>query len=360
MEILLLRHGKTRGNLEGRYVGRTDEPLLPSTAEELKQSGYRGFCPDLVYASPMLRCRQTAELLFPEMMCGGSEFPELRRETGGCPDRNRLILCEGFREMDFGAFEYKTYEELKGLPEYRDWIAGGGTGTVPGGESGTAFRERCRASFLSCLRDATARDAGKIAVVTHGGVIMSVMEAFARPRADFYHWQLKNGCGYQVYTENNCFCAGERSVALVFGKFVTDKKDKDLVRKIRDRVFRQECGLDLSVLTTDEMCLDALVFAGEEPAGMGRIFFDGTDFKITEVAVLPEYRGEKYGDFMVRLLIDKAVMSGARETGLDALPGTEGFFRAIGFEEKGSPYEECGITRQPMVLYTDRIHKCCG
>ncbi len=147
---------------------------------------------------------------------------------------------------------------------------------------------------------------------------------------------------------------------MVFGKFVTENKDKDLVREICDRVFREETGLDISGMTTDEFCLSALVFAGEEPAGMGRIFFDGTDFKIMEVAVLPEYRGEKYGDFMVRLLIDKALMSGAREIGLDAMSGTEGFFRTIGFEAEGEPYEKDGIIRQPMVLYADRIHKCCG
>ncbi|MCD7981862.1 MAG: GNAT family N-acetyltransferase [Clostridiales bacterium] len=147
---------------------------------------------------------------------------------------------------------------------------------------------------------------------------------------------------------------------MVFGKFVTEEKDINLVREICKQVFRQEYGPDLSGVTADEFCLSALVFAGEEPAGMGRIFFDGTDFKIMEVAVLPEYRGEKYGDFMVRLLIDRAMMSGAREICLDALPGTEGFFRTIGFEAEGKPYEEGGISRQPMVLHTDRIHKCCG
>ena len=26
-KILLIRHGKTQGNLERRYIGRTDEPL---------------------------------------------------------------------------------------------------------------------------------------------------------------------------------------------------------------------------------------------------------------------------------------------------------------------------------------------
>ncbi|MCD8132762.1 MAG: histidine phosphatase family protein [Clostridiales bacterium] len=184
VEILLLRHGKTQGNLEQRYVGRTDEPLLPSAAAELAQSKYRDFCPDLVYTSPMLRCRQTAEILFPECVSGGS----------------RLIVCGGLRETDFGVFEYKTYDELKENFIYQAWIDSGGTIAVPGGESGTDFRTRCRRAFLACLRQAQTSGVQKIVFVTHGGVIMSVMEEFARPRADFYSWQLPNGSAYLVRT----------------------------------------------------------------------------------------------------------------------------------------------------------------
>ncbi|MCC8029398.1 MAG: histidine phosphatase family protein [Lachnospiraceae bacterium] len=177
LEILLLRHGKTQGNLERRYVGRTDEPLLASAAAELARSEYRDFGPELVCASPMLRCRQTAEILFPEC---------------------RLVICGGLRETDFGAFEYKTYGDLKDNPAYQAWIDSGGTAAASGGESGMDFRMRCRRAFLACLRRAEMRGAQKIAFVTHGGVIMAVMEAFARPRADFYSWHLPNGSAYRV------------------------------------------------------------------------------------------------------------------------------------------------------------------
>ncbi|MCD7865769.1 MAG: histidine phosphatase family protein [Clostridiales bacterium] len=183
MEVLLLRHGKTQGNQEKRYVGCTDEPLLQDAAAELKQSGYGNFHPDMVYVSPMRRCRETAEILFPECMCG-----------------NRMIICRELRETDFGAFEYKTYGDLKDNPVYQAWIESGGMLAFPGGESGTDFRQRSRRAFLACLRHARAREIRKAAIVTHGGVIMSVMEAYARPKADFYSWQLQNGCGYHVRT----------------------------------------------------------------------------------------------------------------------------------------------------------------
>ena len=37
MEIILIRHGKTKGNLEKRYIGVTDEPLTDEGAHELRQ-----------------------------------------------------------------------------------------------------------------------------------------------------------------------------------------------------------------------------------------------------------------------------------------------------------------------------------
>ena len=64
MRWILIRHGKTRGNLEGRYVGcRTDEPLSPEGIEELKQRSYPRA--EWVYVSPMSRCIETAEILYP-------------------------------------------------------------------------------------------------------------------------------------------------------------------------------------------------------------------------------------------------------------------------------------------------------
>jgi alpha-ribazole phosphatase len=182
MEILLIRHGKTAGNVQGRYVGRTDEPLLASSKEELQQSESKKFQPQLIYCSPMLRCQQTAQILFPGQ---------------------QLCVWEGLEETDFGEFEYKNYEELNGNPAYQAWIDSGGMLAFPGGESGAAFRKRSCEAFSACVRDALEKGAQRIAVVAHGGTIMSVMEAYVKPKADFYSWQVKNGCGYQTKLVEN-------------------------------------------------------------------------------------------------------------------------------------------------------------
>ena len=90
MEIFLIRHGKTMGNLYHRYIGTTDEPVLEEEMEKLKSRNW----PDAeaVFESPLLRCRQTAEII--------------------CPGRPVRIIDE-FAECDFGSFENKNWQELK-------------------------------------------------------------------------------------------------------------------------------------------------------------------------------------------------------------------------------------------------------
>ena len=75
-----------------------------------------------VFVSPMLRCRQTAEILFPQI-------PQ--------------IEIDPWREMDFGEFEGRNYAQLNGDPRYQAWIDSGGTLAFPGGESREAFIARC-------------------------------------------------------------------------------------------------------------------------------------------------------------------------------------------------------------------------
>ncbi|MCD8364246.1 MAG: histidine phosphatase family protein [Clostridiales bacterium] len=218
MEILLLRHGKTRGNLEGRYIGRTDEPLPESSRQSLRQSPYRKYHPEFIYVSPMLRCRETAEILFAEDCVGngsatGSEFHEANTEgmlpLGAVRDQaappgeklrktkfDNVIVVEDLREKDFGTFENKNYEELKDEPAYQEWLDSGGTLAFPGGEGQKEFCLRCQRAFEFCLSDAVQKRARKIAFVVHGGTIMAILEKYGIPEGDFYRWQLKNGEGY--------------------------------------------------------------------------------------------------------------------------------------------------------------------
>lgn len=230
-ELYLIRHGKTCGNTLGRYIGTTDESLCERGREELAHFSYPRMA--RVFVSPMKRCRETAGILFP-----------------GCP---QTVIPE-LRECDFGEFENRNYRELDGNERYQAWIDSGGTLPFPGGESREAFQERCLRGFrevLALLRDEVKQEDQEgfwkdredkknqkdqmdqkdqkdqegfqessrqklykgdfenkevpdpVALVVHGGTIMSILDRFSVPHEDYYHWQTKNGEGFYCRYEEN-------------------------------------------------------------------------------------------------------------------------------------------------------------
>lgn len=190
MNIILLRHGATRGNEEHRYVGTTDEALTPESIRKLAAAagGFRTrfLCgrPVLLLVSPMKRCRQTAELLTGGLAADSFSFAE------------RVV--PDFRETDFGAFEYKTFAQLDGDPEYQRFIDSGGKTPFPGGESRSEVQERVTRAFREELGklSGTGCPPDTIVVICHGGTIMSLMERFAVPHRPFYDWQCANLAGF--------------------------------------------------------------------------------------------------------------------------------------------------------------------
>ena len=135
-----------------------------------------------MFVSPLLRCVETAEIFFPG---------------------KQLHIIEELSEGDFGEFENKNYLELDGNPRYQAWVDSGGTLPFPGGESREEFARRTLTGFREALRHAGAFNYRSIALVVHGGTIMSIMDAFATPEESFYHWQVKNGCGFITETKNS-------------------------------------------------------------------------------------------------------------------------------------------------------------
>ena len=185
IELYLIRHGATKANREHRYLGRTEEPLSEEGREALKAFQKKGIYPDpaslqALFVSPMERCRETAELLFGD--CEQHMIPE-------------------FREMDFGLFEGKNYQDLRGNAQYQAWIDSNGTLPFPKGESREDFIARCRRGFEEMLRIVTAEGISRneerknIAAVVHGGTIMAVCSSFTD--GEYFDFQIGNGEGYR-------------------------------------------------------------------------------------------------------------------------------------------------------------------
>ncbi len=205
MKLALIRHGKTAGNLEKRYIGcGTDEPLCTEGILEIRKYLTDGHYPaaDKLYVSPMRRCRETAAIVYPEL---------------------DLIPVADFRECDFGRFEGKNFRELTGDPEYQAWIDSSGTLPFPEGESREAFVRRTWEAFCSVMEEiigipfpasrsvvhisteqAISQTAASthashdcssvdLALVVHGGTIMALTQMLTG--CDYYTYQISNG-GY--------------------------------------------------------------------------------------------------------------------------------------------------------------------
>lgn len=181
MQILMIRHGQTPGNLEKRYIGSTDEPLCPQTCQLLEpyfqQRKEEPVMENFhLYVSPMKRCIQTADFLFPGY---------------------KQQLVTGLRECDFGLWEGKNYRELAGDIQYQSWIDSGGTLPFPEGESREAFTGRCCDAFLEIMeKESPSGTEKRLCFVVHGGTIMALGERFSLSGKGYYDYQVASLCGY--------------------------------------------------------------------------------------------------------------------------------------------------------------------
>ncbi len=196
MKMLLLRHGMTKGNLEHRYVGSTDEELLEEGRRELSlrakalrrekrlwESEEAGGMkePEKIYVSPMLRCRQSGEILFPQ---------------------SRQIVIPELRECDFGEFEYLNYQDLDGNIDFQKFIDSGGEAGFPKGEDLASFQRRCINGFWQVMDQRQKEDKEELLVLmVHGGTIMSLLDRYSDPHKSYYDWQVKNGGGFLAEAE---------------------------------------------------------------------------------------------------------------------------------------------------------------
>jgi glucosyl-3-phosphoglycerate phosphatase len=152
--LLLLRHGVTDWNREGRFQGQLDPPLSADGLDEARRLAERiaadeGLRPAHVVTSSLSRASQTAELV--ASTCGATLGADAR-----------LV------EVGQGAWEGRTHSELAKVDaaRYAAWRDGGGR-QPPGGESLDAVRDRVAAA----LDDLLGGEAWPLAIVSHGGTL---------------------------------------------------------------------------------------------------------------------------------------------------------------------------------------------
>lgn len=192
IKIILIRHSKTEGNLHKRYIGKTDEELSPEGIDLIKSKEFPKV--QAVYSSPMKRCIETSKLIY----------------KGVNP-----IIYEDLSECDFGDFENKNYGDLKDDIYYQNWIDSNGTIAFPKGEKHEDFKLRCVRAFDEVVDNIIKSKFNLVAIVVHGGTIMSILEKYSYPHEDFYHWQVENCCGYLIEINEELWISGEKKVKVV-------------------------------------------------------------------------------------------------------------------------------------------------
>lgn len=186
--VYLLRHGKPDYPNNGMiYYGATDYPL----SEEGKLQAERVHRDlekihfDAVFSSPMTRCRQTAEIVFPHMA-------------------EQVEYVDDFREISFGSWEGKTFDEVR--DEWDSVYAVPGRdfahSAPPGGETLCEVQNRAVSALESIL---SRRKSGSIAITAHNGVMYSIISRYFRiPLENCFSFNA-DYCGIHIFSVSEGF-----------------------------------------------------------------------------------------------------------------------------------------------------------
>lgn len=177
--ISVIRHGLTEANEKGIYIGTTDYSLSEAGKRQLydKLDEYEYPRVQRVYSSPLKRCMETTEILF--------------------PDSEKMVV-DNLREMNFGDFEGKSVEELINREDYKKWLKGGADNPPPNGETLQNLVVRTYRALNEIIRNMMSEDIFEAAIVTHAGVLSNMLSCFGVPKVKPTDLKCDAGEGYEI------------------------------------------------------------------------------------------------------------------------------------------------------------------
>lgn len=174
VNIYLVRHGQTNENSEKLYYGNMDMSLNDVGRNQiLKSANYlKNVKFDKIYISERKRTEETALLILGE--------------------QKELIIEKRINELNFGAFEGKSYEQL--LDEFPEecevWSSDWKNFAPPNGESYINMYNRVR----DFIKDLEKEEESNILIATHGGV-MRTFFAYIMDEAIDNFWKFSSHNG---------------------------------------------------------------------------------------------------------------------------------------------------------------------
>ncbi len=154
--VLLMRHGETAWNREGRVMGQSPVELNERGRAQVEAAApfARLIGPEIIVTSPLLRARQSAEII--------------ARALGGI----EVVDEPGLEEVRYGRWQGMVYEDLLADAEYKRYRDHPLTMPTPGGETIGQVQER----GVNAIRRALEANPGKrVLFVSHGDIIRTVL-----------------------------------------------------------------------------------------------------------------------------------------------------------------------------------------
>ncbi len=178
-QIHFIRHGACEETRKGAYVGTKDVPLSEEGKKELKKLDMEFDYPGtpVIFSSPLKRCLQTCEIIYPAL---------------------KPIVINELRECSFGEWEGRTAESLSSNEDFKKWIGGDTTVKPPKGESSAEFTKRVCNIFRDIVDGLIKTGTTNCVIVTHGGVIMTLLAVYGLPQAKPFEWAMEDGCGFSM------------------------------------------------------------------------------------------------------------------------------------------------------------------
>jgi broad specificity phosphatase PhoE len=165
---ILMRHGETEWNKQGRVMGRNPVELTEHGRAQVAATARfaESIKPDLIVTSPLVRARQSAEILAAAL--GGIE----------------IIEEPAIAEVLYGRWEGLHYHELIDDPHYITYRKSPIQHPTPGGETIPEVQARGVAAVMRMIE---AHPGERIVFVSHGDIVRTVLCHFLKIELEHFH-----------------------------------------------------------------------------------------------------------------------------------------------------------------------------
>jgi broad specificity phosphatase PhoE len=166
---ILMRHGETEWNSEGRVMGRHPVELSERGRAQVEAAAElaKAIRPELIVTSPLVRARQSAEIL-----------------AAGIGGAIEIVEEPAIAEVLYGRWEGKTYHELIEDDHYITYRKAPLEHPTPGGETIPEVQAR----GVDAVTRTIAEHGGKrVLFVSHGDIIRTVLCHFMGLDLKFFH-----------------------------------------------------------------------------------------------------------------------------------------------------------------------------